>query len=1440
MTIKKQILKITIMLGLFGAGAILTMAGPSSVISSMHDYCSVPPFLSNGVPPNILIVLDNSESMNDQAYASSYDPTQFSKGHYYGYFDPSKMYLYSSNNRWEVTTADPLTATAEHPIASGDFLNWAAMRRVDISKKLLIGGKADSRSPQGSVTVKLLGEDSPTDWDFTKDFDNTAVPGLIYPFKGNYHYKMTGDTLYASPITPKSNSFTVSPDNDISVPSAWTFTGSPTAWGSVDDLTQDGDSSYIQNRSGSEPAVFDYRYTGGSVGTITSIKIYAVAKKNSSSRMRLQGTLRVNGADYASSYSNLTTSYSAYSWTWKVNPATGSAWQWSDIKFSGSGALEGFGVRAYTPPTPGTYPRITQIYMMISTSTPSGGPYSIVVDHGMEKTEGIIDHLGGSARFGLAFYNRGDSIESGTNGGNDGAHIENYVDFGSTVNMITSVQNMSPGTMTPLAETLYEMVRYFRQDDPYYPNSPSDYQTGPGYDPYYYRYSKLAGSGLPDQYVPCAKSFILMLTDGESTMDQNIPSDLRDYDRDGKDPGNYGYKGADYLDDIALWARTQDHRTLAGRQNIYVYTVFMFGKGSQLLKDAAVNGGFSDLNSDGKPGPDLREYLRDSNRDGMITTDDLPLTYYEGDDGYELEASIINAIADILKRAASGTAVSVLTTSSKGVGSLVQAYFLPVLQQGLREVAWTGYLQNLWLDPDDNLREDTNKDYKLILNDDRVVKLYFSSADNETMAATFTTDGNGNGGTLETCSPQIKRFSEVNYLWDAGKNLALKRPSQRTIFTSKKVIRGNATTYAFTEAPYPEFTASAVSSNTTLRDALDPDATYSADNIVRYIRGECLEKGVIGDANCGCTAAAAFRDRRVTISGGAANGNVWKLGDIANSAPKVFAGAPLNTYHIDYSDRTYYDYMSGDGYRRKSSVSFVGANDGMLHAFRVGYLKDNGLASNIKALFKSFFSSGESDNDRLGEEIWAYIPFNSFPYLKYLADPNYCHVYFTDLSVRLVDASIGGAPGGAKTMNAWRTILIGGMRFGGACSGTDANPVSPADNTGFSSYFAIDVTDAERPVPLWEFSDADMGYATTYPSIIRTGGKDRNGNWYVAFGSGSKALPKSGIDISRNTTGYIYMLDLGTGELVKKIALDHNAIVGDILAIDADKDYHSEKIYFGTAYYSSGWKGKFMSIRIPDQDLSLWSPSASDIKTLFNGNYPFTASPDTVKDTSGNVWAYIGSGKYYSDLDEMDKSQQLFLGMKDGGTTLSEGSLINMTNATTTGSVRETAKVCVYDSSSNSFGLKDVVTAVNSSSSASAVDPGWKIYLANGERVLSRPLAIGGIVDFLTYKPDADICKFGGESSLYAVGYTTGIAPPSVAILAPGATSGITGTVTVYKSVRLGPGAPPAGEAIIVPPPKEGEEKLRKKIQVATGVIVEAENQPAFSIASKIVHWLKK
>ena len=963
----------------------------------------------------------------------------------------------------------------------------------------------------------------------------------------------------------------------------------------------------------------------------------------------------------------------------------------------------------------------------------------------------------------------------------------------------TRVQNATPTDESPLSAGLYGDLSYYAF------NNDGSYSGCTNADP------------IDD--VPCRKNFVLILSSGSNVTGANrSQSDCSVTNNTAPLVQNacYGYK-------------TDLRADKSGKQNVYTYAVNTMGTANNaILQDAAIAGG-------GK--------------------------YYDASDASNLESQLVRAFTDILGQAASGTAVSVLTTSSRGIGSMVQSYFLPTKQEGTREVWWTGYTKQIWIDNQDNLREDSINDTKLKLAEDKVMKLYFDQSSNETKAAMFTTnaDGNDDGSatSLTSCSaPTIKPFSDVVPLWEAGKKLALRNPSDRTIFSSKKVIKGGTTTNTFTDTctgtPNPDAPCFNTSMASTLKDALDPDATYTSDNIIKYIRGECLETGVMDDTACGGTAGSTYRDRRLTsstVSGLSADGNVWKLGDVISSTPKVFSNTPLNAYNTNYGDNTYYSYVTSDSYKQRSALAFIGANDGMVHAFRVGYLKDkrdnNGdLPSAVKALFRNLYSSSDDTNDDLGEEVWGYIPFNAFPYLKYLANPGYCHIYFNDLSVRLVDASIGGStalPTDTRTQADWRSILIGGMRFGGACNA--GVPDIPVAGVGYSSYFAIDITDPENPVPMWEFSDDDMGYATTYPSIVRTGDRAKNGYWYVAIGSGSKQLPKSGTDISRTSEGYVYLLDLKTGALVKKIPLGHNAIVGDILAIDQDKDYVSEAIYFGTAYKDTTWKGKLGKIDILNQDLSsAWTPT---ITYLFSGDYPFTASPDATKDTEGNIWVYAGSGKYYSDVDESDTSAQIFLGIKDSATITYPQNAVGLTDrttTTTTGTVTGITTACLYDSTTNSYGLRTLVTSITPTSSAASVPAvGWKQVFSTGERVITRPLAVGGLVDFLTYKPSADPCSYGGESYLYSLGYTTGVAPATVAIRAPEATGGTTtGTVTVARGILLGPGAPPTGEAIIIPPPKEGQESLKKKIQIATGVIVEAENSPVFSVISKIVHWLKK
>ncbi|GFP34008.1 type IV pilus assembly protein PilY1, partial [Candidatus Hakubella thermalkaliphila] len=129
---------------------------------------------------------------------------------------------------------------------------------------------------------------------------------------------------------------------------------------------------------------------------------------------------------------------------------------------------------------------------------------------------------------------------------------------------------------------------------------------------------------------------------------------------------------------------------------------------------------------------------------------------------------------------------------------------------------------------------------------------------------------------------------------------------------------------------------------------------------------------------------------------------VWKLGDILNSTPKISSWIPLNTYHQKYSDTTYRDYINTENYKKRGSV-FVGVNDGMLYAFKIGRLElvNDPATPTIKARL-----TNPDPTTPLGHEMWSFIPKNALPYLKYLTDPGYCHVYTIDLTPYVFDASI--------------------------------------------------------------------------------------------------------------------------------------------------------------------------------------------------------------------------------------------------------------------------------------------------------------------------------------------------------------------------------------------------------------------------------------------------
>ncbi|RWX49551.1 type IV pilus assembly protein PilY1, partial [Candidatus Electrothrix communis] len=259
----------------------------------------------------------------------------------------------------------------------------------------------------------------------------------------------------------------------------------------------------------------------------------------------------------------------------------------------------------------------------------------------------------------------------------------------------------------------------------------------------------------------------------------------------------------------------------------------------------------------------------------------------------------------------------------------------------------------------------------------------------------------------------------------------------------------------------------------------------------------------------------------------------WRLGDVIHSAPTAVS-KPAEAFNQIYRDPTYTKFSKYWDKRR--IVIYFGGNDGMLHAVNGGfYIEDTKQFCCTKPVTVTKTVDGqdvevEECNDpvtdgectgttNLGEELWAYIPYNLQPHLKCLADEYYSHKYFVDKKPRIFDVQIfaedADHPGG------WGTILVGGMRFGGAT--VDAKDLNDfKDNNGLedprqftSSFFILDITNPDSPQLLGELTRntdddyVDLNFTTSTPAMVsmRDGGKDAvTSTWYLVMGNGPTSM----------------------------------------------------------------------------------------------------------------------------------------------------------------------------------------------------------------------------------------------------------------------------------------------------------------------------------------------
>jgi type IV pilus assembly protein PilY1 len=714
---------------------------------------------------------------------------------------------------------------------------------------------------------------------------------------------------------------------------------------------------------------------------------------------------------------------------------------------------------------------------------------------------------------------------------------------------------------------------------------------------------------------------------------------------------------------------------------------------------AAKYGGYVNKNGN-SPSPNTWTSPDDS-KEWNADADCVPDNYLEASNGDVLAASLNTTITTILAKVASGTAASILSNSEGSGANMLQAVFFPdKIFSNSTEATWIGEMQNLWyyVDPfigNSSVREDTDYttgNHVMSLTNDYIANFYFDNDQLNTMV-TRTRDANGDGlgdTLIDTVSSDA-----VKSIWRAGKKLWAKSASARTIHTS---IDGVSL------LPYAGDSFGGFYSAATRAAALQPylqaannDSNAEAIKIINYIRG---------------TDQTNYRNRKVSLLA-ADTASEWKLGDIISSTPRIQSTFRQNGYSLasptGYGDPSYAKFVGSANYGNRGMV-YVGANDGMLHAFKLGKLSvsGSGISTSVKAIL-----SGTG----LGEEQWAYIPRNALPYLKYFTEKDtYKHIYYVDGPTVLSDVSIGSCAEpdyancvkDATAATTWRSVLIGSMGLGGASKlkatgtcvdGADGTCVKtpifdPADATkttglGYSSYFALDTTNqyfdatsgtlANQPTLKWEFSHPELGYATSGAAIVRISAKDpsthvpdktKNGTWFAVFASG----PTGPIDTTNhrflgksNQNLKIFVVDLGaTAPLILNTSywvIDtgiKNAFAGSVVSavIDADRwnalldgNYQDDALYIGYTKANSD----------PVTAGTTWSdggviriltkedasPANWRVSQVISGIGPVTTGINRLQDRKNNkLWLYFGTGRYYY-TDDDSSSLRNMMGVQD-------------------------------------------------------------------------------------------------------------------------------------------------------------------------------------------------
>lgn len=533
--------------------------------------------------------------------------------------------------------------------------------------------------------------------------------------------------------------------------------------------------------------------------------------------------------------------------------------------------------------------------------------------------------------------------------------------------------------------------------------------------------------------------------------------------------------------------------------------------------------------------------------------------------------------------------------------------------------------------------------------------------------------------------------------WEAG--ALLDSMSSRNIFTYDPTpTTGGGRTFEWANL----VTAQQTALNTDISSTNDSFGELRLD----YLSGErCNEEQYqTGSATSTCY-NGIFRDR-TSILGDIINSDPWFVGS-QNYGYTKLPGTEGSSY---FTFRTSTDYLDRTG------VLYVGANDGMLHAFDAG-ARDLSATPSLHG----------------GDELFAFVPNGIYAKLSALTAPSYTHQYSVDGPVRATDAYLDL---NGDSNYEWETILVGSLGAGG--KGLYALRVTDPDN-----FSASDV--------LWEISPSttgygELGHVLDQAFIVRMA----NGAWAAVFGNGYGGASGHAV---------LYIADLATGALIKAIDVGgtfnglsgaapvdfNNGVTDSIVDTVYAGDLLGQLWKFDVSDGSTAnWASAFGSIADPDPLFIAVGPTSSNVQ-------PITVRPEigiaTATTALGDVMIYFGTGQYFETGDNIvvdPPNVESFYGILDNSTQVMATDLVE--------------QEIIVESTVSGFEVR----ALSNNAIDYTTKQGWYIDLespnegAKGERVVERAQLASGKLIFVTLIPNIDVCQFGGDSWMMIVNPETG------------------------------------------------------------------------------------